>query len=363
DIRQILTGSTEGKLILESLDEDVIIPSQRKCLVRILVSHLMEKFGESPTSETKKALAAALIHGFPSLKVESDTSSGFGYWFTPGRNHRPATGFLEERLRNVRKRMRKPARSRSTQQTPPQSSEAGTRRTFIPECTISEERAIQCKEWLKHNSQPLNQVEQYMQDTAVYRAKSLRENGWDIQGIRQEFPHLFTPGMIAQDFQILHREAAPKLFETWLPLFKDKILHLARREGKLISSLDGLTPDCLGELALSQLPTLLPPTVYRVGRKVFRYTIEESKLAFIDHKPPTIVNSPSKSSPDVSKPLKTQSKFPHDDNPKPAASTDDNPKPAASTNNNRQSSVSLPQNKDSKPDVPTHIPAFPQIRR
>ncbi|KAI4825498.1 hypothetical protein KUCAC02_021178, partial [Chaenocephalus aceratus] len=42
---------------------------------------------------------------------------------------------------------------------------------------------------------------------------------------------------------------------------------------------------CLGELALSQLPTLLPPTVYRVGRKVFRYTIEESKLAFIDHKP------------------------------------------------------------------------------
>ncbi|KAL7402817.1 hypothetical protein ABVT39_020344 [Epinephelus coioides] len=30
---------------------------------------------------------------------------------------------------------------------------------------------------------------------------------------------------------------------------------------------------------------LLPPTVYKVGRKVFRHTIEESKLAFIDHKP------------------------------------------------------------------------------
>ncbi|XP_034005881.1 erythroid membrane-associated protein-like isoform X2 [Trematomus bernacchii] len=59
------------------------------------------------------------------------------------------------------------------------------------------------------------------------------------------------------------------------------------------------------------------------------------------------------SSPDVSKPLKTQSKFPHDDNPTPAAST----------NNNHQSSVSLPQNKDSKPDVPTHIPAFPPIQR
>ncbi|KAL3046136.1 hypothetical protein OYC64_004196 [Pagothenia borchgrevinki] len=70
------------------------------------------------------------------------------------------------------------------------------------------------------------------------------------------------------------------------------------------------------------------------------------------HDQPTIVNIPSESSSDVSKPLKTQSKFPHDDNPTPAAST----------NNNHQSSVSLPQNKDSKPDVPTHIPAFPQIR-
>lgn len=27
-------------------------------------------------------------------------------WYSPGRNHRPATGFLEERLRNVRKRLR-----------------------------------------------------------------------------------------------------------------------------------------------------------------------------------------------------------------------------------------------------------------
>ncbi|KAL3046131.1 hypothetical protein OYC64_004189 [Pagothenia borchgrevinki] len=71
------------------------------------------------------------------------------------------------------------------------------------------------------------------------------------------------------------------------------------------------------------------------------------------HDQPTIVNIPSESSPDVSKPLKTQSKFPHDDNPTPAAST----------NNNHQSSVSLPQNKDSKPDVPTHIPAFPPIQR
>ncbi|XP_041840155.1 uncharacterized protein LOC121639051 [Melanotaenia boesemani] len=284
DIRQILTSSTEGKLILESLDEENLITiKQRRCLVRILVSYLMEKFGDSPSSETKKSLATALIETFPCLKDES--SSGIGVWFTPGRSNHPATGFLEERLRNSRKRVRLQRRSQGTQQRLPQNNEDGVRRTCIPDSTISEEKAMQLKEWLRHNSQPLSKVEQYMLDTAVYRAKMIRGNKWDIQEVCQEFPHLLTQGMIAQDFEVLHREAAPKLYETWLPLYAEKILHLARREGKLTSSLDGLTPDCLGELALSQLPTLLPPTVYKVGRKVFRHTIEESKLAFIHHKP------------------------------------------------------------------------------
>ncbi|XP_034072005.1 uncharacterized protein LOC117546031 isoform X3 [Gymnodraco acuticeps] len=71
---------------------------------------------------------------------------------------------------------------------------------------------------------------------------------------------------------------------------------------------------------------------------------KQSPVVFHDQH--TIVHIPS---PDVSKPLKTQSKFPDDDNPTPAAST----------NNNHQRSVSLPQNKD----VPTHIPACPQIQR
>ncbi|XP_078025270.1 uncharacterized protein LOC144463739 [Epinephelus lanceolatus] len=76
DIRQILTGSTEGKLILESLDEEnVITIKQRRCLVRILVSHLVEKFGDSPTSETKKSLATALIQAFPCLKDESSSGT------------------------------------------------------------------------------------------------------------------------------------------------------------------------------------------------------------------------------------------------------------------------------------------------
>ncbi|KAL7408482.1 hypothetical protein ABVT39_024109 [Epinephelus coioides] len=278
DIRQILTASPEGRPILQRLDEDgVITIKQRRCLVRILVSHLMEKFGESPTSQTKNAMASSLVQTFPCLKDTSD--SGSEIWYTQSRNHRPATGFLEERLRNIRKRMRSLNRPTRQEGSEPES-------VHIPDSTISDERAEQMKKWLRHNSQPLSQVEAYMQDTVLYRAQWIRgHNSKNVSEILKEFPHLTTQGMIAQDFQVLHGEAAPKLSETWLPVYTEKILSLARREGKLALPADEMTLDAKGELAFRVLPAMLPPTVYKVGRKVFRHTIEESRLAFIDCKP------------------------------------------------------------------------------
>ncbi|KAA0706396.1 hypothetical protein E1301_Tti021726 [Triplophysa tibetana] len=101
-----------------------------------------------------------------------------------------------------------------------------------------------------------------------------------------------TEWQIAQDLLVLHGDAASRLFETWLPIHAEKILCLARQEGKLTLPLDGLTPDGVGDLALRQLPAWLPPTTYKVGRgrgvKGVRHTIQECSLAFIDHKPPGI---------------------------------------------------------------------------
>ncbi|KAM9488568.1 uncharacterized protein Hap1MRO34_005469 [Clarias gariepinus] len=234
DVRQILTASNDGRAILEGLDKDCMITiRQRRCLVRILVSHLMEKFGERPTTETKKALASSLIQAFPCLKDISD--SGCDIWYTQGRNHHPATGFLEERLRNIRKKLRSVSRPQKQEDKEPEKA-------YIPDSTISEDRAKQLKEWLRHNSQPLSQVSAYMQDTVLYRAQWIRGNNLkDIREILQEFPHLTSPGMIAQDFLVLHGEAAPKLFETWLPIYADKILHLLRRENKLQFPVEEMT--------------------------------------------------------------------------------------------------------------------------
>ncbi|KAI2656003.1 3-hydroxybenzoate 4-monooxygenase [Labeo rohita] len=66
----------------------------------------------------------ALIEEFPCLKDIS--VNGYGAFYTPGWNHRPATGFIEERLRNIRKRMRKLSR-------PQRHEEDTSHRMVIPE--------------------------------------------------------------------------------------------------------------------------------------------------------------------------------------------------------------------------------------
>ncbi|RXN34367.1 hypothetical protein ROHU_004056 [Labeo rohita] len=279
DVRTILTNSYEGRLIVESLDKDSFVTiKQRRCMIRILVSYLIEKFGETPSSETKKGLASALVQAFPCL--HDKTASGYDTWYAQCRNNRPATGFIEERLRNIRKRLRRLRRPQGEKDNAPS-------RTVVPvESAISEERAEEIKQWLRNNTQPISQVEQYMRETALCRVQWIRaNNSKNMFEVLHEFPRLTTTGMIAQDFHVLHQDAAPKLFEKWLPWYTDRILHFAEREAKLPCSVEEMTEDAKGNFALKLLPVLLPPPPYKIGRKTVRPSVDESKKAFIDIQP------------------------------------------------------------------------------
>ncbi|KAK0136816.1 hypothetical protein N1851_026988 [Merluccius polli] len=224
DIRQVLLETIEGRPILGALDSGSIISlAQRRCMVRILVSHMVNRFGETPTADTKMALSSTLIETFPSLRDMSE--SGCVTWYSKGRHHRRATGFLEERLRNIRKRMRRlsDAGPRRVEQPPPQRT--------IPDSSMPLEQVVEMAEWLKHNDQPLIQVEEFMRDTALYGARWVRENsGKSVHDVLQEFPQLTTPGM---DFQTIHPDSAMRLYQTWTPELEEKVLNMAAIERKL----------------------------------------------------------------------------------------------------------------------------------
>jgi len=56
------------------------------------------------------------------------------------------------------------------------------------------------KEWLRHNVQPLDKVQEYMEKTATMRATLLKERKRPLAEILDEFPRLFdVPGMVSTD--------------------------------------------------------------------------------------------------------------------------------------------------------------------
>nr|XP_054598079.1 uncharacterized protein LOC129163728 [Nothobranchius furzeri] len=282
NIREILNKTPDGRAIVHSLEESHHISiSERRSMVRILVSHLIECFGENPPSESKALLASSVVEQFPCLKDSLGT--GYDAWFTPGRKHRPATGFLEERLRNVRKRSRCDTQNKSTPQAPQKCQ------IVLPEPTVSPERAIQMTEWLKNNIWPPSQVSQYMLETAIQRAQWIRSNGtMSIREIMAEFPRLVdTPGMISQDFSVLHPDSSEKLTARWSHVFSRKIIRMARKEdaANRLIDIDSLPADKQEDAALLLLPLILPTAPYKVGRRLLRPSSVEVRKAFIDIQP------------------------------------------------------------------------------
>ena len=111
-----------------------------------------------------------------------------------------------------------------------------------------------------------------MKETALYRAKWIRSNNTkSILEILTEYPCLTSAGMVWDHwnilhalcipylgfkgcpfiglFKVMHGEAAPKLFDTWLADYTAKVLQLAKKAGKLPSlDVDDMTP---GKLKLT----------------------------------------------------------------------------------------------------------------
>ncbi|XP_077100006.1 uncharacterized protein LOC143750715 [Siphateles boraxobius] len=289
DIREILIKSG-GLTLTTSLDRDRHLSlKERRQMVRLLVSHLMERFGETPSAEIKKEMALALTAQFPCLK--NNEGHGYESWYTPGRYRHPATGYLEERLRNVRKRLRAPHSQR--QRSHPQPSQnSSSRPSFpLPESESSLPELHTMIEWLKNNRSPHSQVEELMKLTAPHRAAWIRSSGTKtVEEINREYPRLYDfPGMISQDFGVLFPDNADRLYEFWAPVFTERILLFARKEPKaadvLLESLETLSNDVRGEVAFKTLPAVLPSSPYRTDGKMVRPTYAEMKRSFIDIKP------------------------------------------------------------------------------
>ncbi|XP_046862371.1 uncharacterized protein LOC124455791 [Xenia sp. Carnegie-2017] len=111
NIKSILEESEVSAQVICELDTDKLSRNSRIKMVQILVAYIINQFGERPHADIKIQMAKAVVEQFPFLKDEE--GQGYEAWYTPGKGIHSSTGWLEERLRNVR---RKSIKHRQTEQ-------------------------------------------------------------------------------------------------------------------------------------------------------------------------------------------------------------------------------------------------------
>ncbi|XP_038063262.1 uncharacterized protein LOC119733962 [Patiria miniata] len=285
--RTILQTTKVGTAIVAQLQADKVLTKKARCtMTSLLVGFLIENHGLKPSSYEKQCLAESIIEEFPYLK--DPEGKGYEAWYMKGANKRPATGYLEERLRYIRKTMldkedRNKGKLDAPAEEPPRE---GT--------TSSPEEEARMVAWLKDNMEPASKVQEYMALTARQRKNFIGQKKHSLAGILEEFPRILDKDMIAQDFDLVHHPGiADNLFFKWeglcdsviayanfmTPTWK-QVLHMQDKVDGTLSTAEKKN------LALFLLPVILGGR--SKGKRGGRCSLFDSIDAFIDLKPAII---------------------------------------------------------------------------
>ncbi|PIK33319.1 hypothetical protein BSL78_29864, partial [Apostichopus japonicus] len=226
-IREILLGKLNGDTLVKEMEDGLISYQSRKQIVNILVSHLIEHHSKHPRSVVKLSMALAIINEFPLL--DNEDKDGHEVWFCAGIGRHEATGYLENRLRNVRRRDQS-----KTKSVPDPSKPSKLVDTTVLELTSDDAEDCDISSmvtWLKYHNAPKERVKEMMERTCKHRTSYIRDNKESSVGdILSEYPRLIdTDGMIDQDFIILFGQVSDSLYMKWTRYFPKVLVYVEKQ--------------------------------------------------------------------------------------------------------------------------------------
>nr|XP_054775350.1 uncharacterized protein LOC129283671 [Lytechinus pictus] len=292
DMADILLKRQNGEKLVKELEEGCLSYMSRKDIVKTLVSHLMTQYGDRPSKDVKVAMAKAIVSQFPMMNnKEGDAHLT---WFSPSQvmengKKKDSSGYLEVRLRNVR--------NRSTVKIGPMSSSTKPHRVLTSTAKLNLSKGGDVEDidgkikWLKHHTEPKQQVKTWMQETCTARASFIRENkGLPAKDLLERFPRLIdSDGMVDQDFRILFPKSADALFVKW-PKYIDLILKYAEKQNfeQHLRCEEAKTDAEKCNLSFLVLPFLFPPGQIRGSKssksRYVRATVQEASASFIQRR-------------------------------------------------------------------------------
>ncbi|XP_029901883.1 uncharacterized protein LOC115355283 [Myripristis murdjan] len=255
---QSLLQSKAPEILEEHKKRGTLKIESRRLLVKVCISHLVEKHGFYPPNAEKLALAKSIIDSFPSLKVQIEgKGDGFEHFYDPSSH----SGFLEMRLRNIRRKL-----------------EAGQRRYTKrkvscdnrPESEQEQDESSVTSEWitlmkrLRHSSENISSIKSAMEKTYTRRRSWISKETPTMAEIFSEYPRfLDMPSLLDIEFGKMMDGKTDLFIRRWEASIIPKLKAVAAIERSDVASLtermEDQTDDEKCYTMLVVLTHLLPP--------------------------------------------------------------------------------------------------------
>ncbi|XP_052426408.1 uncharacterized protein LOC127968947 [Carassius gibelio] len=222
-IEEILKTSPGGeKIINEYTRTKGLSDTRRRDMVKILVAHLTNEHGTSPSRRLKEEYAKGIISLFPCL-ADPRSKLGYEHYY----NAEDGSGYLAWRIKTLQKEASEGRMKRPRQ--PQTGGPTADRQSYKEDCYLTDDRHCQEAIALMKHTADEAVVKEKMKLTLAYRQKLLHDpkKSADILSVFSRF--LDIPGLINQDFGLLFGDAtSAKLLEKWSTNIKPKVIAQSR---------------------------------------------------------------------------------------------------------------------------------------
>ncbi|XP_041834760.1 uncharacterized protein LOC121635572 isoform X2 [Melanotaenia boesemani] len=224
--------------ILKEYETTGILSVQsRKFLVKICVGDLVERCGFYPLSAEKLAVAKSIISAFPSLSVRvAGQGEGFEHFYDPVSH----CGFLESKLRNLRRNLQQEQRRYRKRKVTTDSDEAGEPETTENETTDTTEWVTLTKR-LRPSAENLSAIKTGMEKTYIHRRAWISRDSPTVEEIFNEYPRfLDTPCLLDSEFGRLTGGKTDFFLRRWEASIIPKLKSVAALENSTSPLLKGV---------------------------------------------------------------------------------------------------------------------------
>ncbi|XP_028401812.1 uncharacterized protein LOC114524820 isoform X2 [Dendronephthya gigantea] len=232
NIKEAIENHSEGRELDNYLEKGGILSSkQRRLLIKICVSALVEKCGLYPTSEQKTLLGMEIIKTYPTIKDNTPGMKGYEHLYDNGH------GFIEYRLKNMRTARPDERRGRKRKMEAKTTVERD-----VEKVSEDEEENLELTQnmnekvsWMKYNAPSNDKMGrhlQYFKETFKHRRNAIKcLELTTITSIIEKYPRFKdVPDMINVEFQLLYPEECDNFLTKWGTYFQERIIVLGRNE-------------------------------------------------------------------------------------------------------------------------------------